>query len=396
MREAVSTKRMPPWFADPAYGRFANDTSLKPQEIRTLEEWIENGMPEGDPRDAPPSKEWPNDWRIGRPDLVVEIPAVQRIPASGTLDYRILKSPMPWKRDAYITAIEIIPGDRRVVHHIEIYIDGMDAENEIYSYAPGSPPLILPDDTACHFPTGHSLSWLLHYTPNGKETTDRTKVGFKFWKGADPPKYIRRITSVTTRDEINIAPGAKDYIARNDWVMDGRRELFAMRPHMHLRGCAFECDALYPDGRRERILSVPHYDFNWQMDYVFEQPLTFPEGTKLHFTSHYDNSSDNPNNPDPTMRVRSGVQTNDEMQTVLLDMRCRTEDEEEIYRRSYEKLLAMDVATRRASEKPDHWWHHHTADEFWYVSLLAPLPLGGLVLLLRRRGRERNARTKRP
>jgi hypothetical protein len=326
IREAVADERMPPWFADPRYGKFANDRRLKKTDRDALLAWIDSNRPEGDASKTLPAGQYPEGWTIGTPDLVLEMPEEEHVPATGTVPYKTFSQLVPWKKDALITAIEVIPGDRRVVHHIELYLDGFLPMAEIASFAPGSPPVVLPPDTVCYFPANHTLFWLMHYTPNGKATVDRSKVGFKFWKGDAHPKYVRTMLSIQKYD-IDIPPNAANFAAENHWTADRDTDIIAIRPHMHLRGKDFRLQVNYPyTGRAECLLSVPRYDFNWQLDYVFATPLHLPAKTKLDFFSHYDNSANNPSNPDPSKRVKWGQQTDDEMQTVLLEIQQKYED----------------------------------------------------------------------
>ncbi len=317
IREAVSDGRMPPWFADPRYGKFSNDRRLRPDDLRDLLAWIDTGRVRGDSANLPPPRPRDYGWTIGTPDVMVEMPEAQEVQAAGTMSYKTISTPVPWTEDVLVTAAEIMPGNRAVVHHAEVFVDGYSM---VASFAPGSQALVLPPDTACRFPAGQVLTWLMHYTPNGKATTDRSSIGLRLWKGAAPPKYLREMFGVQ-QQKIDIPPGCPDTVVENDWTADGERELISVRPHMHLRGKEFRLDVNYPDGRTECLLSVPHYDFNWQVTYEFAEPPRFPAGTKLHFTSHYDNSAANPANPDPGQRVKWGGQTEDEMQTVLLDLR---------------------------------------------------------------------------
>jgi hypothetical protein len=313
IKETVSDGRMPPWFADPRHGKFSNDRRLKPADLKALLAWIDSDKPPGETKDLPPERIWENGWTIGEPDLVVEMPGEQNVPASGTVPYRVFAAKVPWEQDVLITAMEVIPGARGVVHHAELHIDNLISM--VASYGPGTPPVILPPDTAILFPTGHYLVWQMHYTPNGKAVTDKSKVGFRLWKGEKRPKYLREILGVQNYN-IDIPPGSPNVVAEKEFLVQSDKQVISIRPHMHLRGKDFRLDVTYPDGRQECQLWVPRYDFNWQLDYNFVKPL--PGGTRLHFTSHYDNSSDNPANPDPKKHVKWGPETDDEMQTVLL------------------------------------------------------------------------------
>lgn len=315
IREAIREKRMPPWHADPNFGHFANDRRLRPWEQAILLRWIDAGMPRGEgPEQAP--KRWENGWVIGKPDAILEMPIAQEIPATGTLDNRSYYTDVPWETDRWVTAIEIHPSAPSVVHHAQFYVDGF--EHLIASYDPGIGPLVLPPDTAFRFPAGHKLFWFMHYTPNGKAETDRTQIGLKFWNSPHPPKNIRYTLNLVNKN-INIAPGDPDALVEYSYVLRRSAKIIAVFPHMHFRGKDFRLEVKYPDGRQETPLVVPHYDFYWQTSYEFQEPLRAPRGTNFHFISHYDNSPGNPNNPDPTRRVRWGDQSRDEMQTLVLD-----------------------------------------------------------------------------
>jgi hypothetical protein len=380
MKEAINDRRMPPWFADPKVGKWGNDRHLSDGEIKTFANWVDQGMREGDPADLPKPIEYPDGWSIGTPDLIVELPQPEPVPAAGTLGYRWRSSKPLHDGELYITAAEVMPGNRRVVHHIEVFGFG----SQIVSYAPGTAALIAPPDTAYYVSDGDSINWLLHYTPNGKETTDQSRLGMRLWKGEKPPKYIHRVKSYVADQKIVIAPKQKGYkVEQKLAVYDDTMELIAIRPHMHLRGSRFLAELAYPDGRKQTILHVPRYDFNWQLDYNFASPLRPPKGSTLHFTSWYDNSADNPNVPDPSKWVFGGLQTDNEMQTVLLDWRyegpVRSEDKKP---RPVASVLPIQVQV----QQPDVSWN---LQHVWWVSPMVILPLTGLVVFLRRKGRGR-------
>jgi hypothetical protein len=324
IREAVAAERMPPWFADPHFGNFANDRRLTAGEKRTLLSWIDLGTIEGDKKDAPPPKIWEDGWMIGKPDLILEMPATQVIPASGVVDYQMFFTPVPWTEDRWITAVEIRPSDRSVVHHAQFCID--DFSKLFANYDPGVGPLVLPPDTAFRFPAGRKVFWFMHYTPNGKATTDRTRIGFRFWKGDGPPKHVRYFLNLVNRN-IDIPPGSPDTLAEYWWTLEKDTTVLSITPHMHLRGKDFRLEVVYPDGREEVPLVVPRFDFYWQTCYEFREPIRAPKGTKLHFVSHYDNSKANPNNPDPSKRVLWGPQSWNEMQTLMLDCYGQPKDD---------------------------------------------------------------------
>jgi hypothetical protein len=315
MQEAVSERRMPPWFADPNVGKFANDRSLSSADREVLLRWIGGRRLRGNDRDLPPPVKWQEGWLIGKPDVIIDMPGgPQEIPPGGTVDYKWLTGVVPGNDDLWITHAEIQPGCRQVVHHCQLYT----RESQIISYAPGTQPVELPPDTIVRIHGGQPMTWLMHYTPYGKPARDRTRLGLKLWKGKKPPKYIRRIVEIQTL-AVDIPPYSNNTKVENQWTSTREdTELIAILPHMHVRGKNFRLDVNYPDGRSETPLVVPRYDFAWQTFYEFADSMHLPRGTTLHFTSHYDNSTSNPANPDPSKHVRWGNQTTDEMQTVTL------------------------------------------------------------------------------
>jgi hypothetical protein len=316
IREAVIDRRMPPWGADPHYGKFANDRHLTDAELQTLTAWIDGGRAKGDPKDAPPARQWADGWTIGEPDVIVEMPTEQDIPAAGALDYKGFKAPIPGqKEDWLVVAAELQPGVRQVVHHAQVYVDSIS--NMVLSYAPGTQSVVLPPSTVFRIPRGQNLIWVIHYTPNGKACKDRSRVGLKLWKGPGEPKYERRIVDIQNTG-IDLAPGAANVLLEGVWKLAEDREMIAVLPHMHLRGKDFRMDIHFADGRTLTPLVVPRYDFNWQIFYDLAEPIKAAKGSIVHFTTHYDNSANNPANPDPTKRVRWGPKTEDEMQTVLV------------------------------------------------------------------------------
>jgi hypothetical protein len=316
IREAVIDRRMPPWGADPHYGKFANDRHLTDAELQTLTAWIDGGRAKGDPNDAPPARQFADGWTIGEPDVIVEMPIEQDIPAAGTLDYKGCEATIPaQKEDWLVVAAELKPGASQVLHHAQLYVDSIS--NMVLSYAPGTQAVVLPPSTVFRIPRGQKLVWVLHYTPNGKACKDRSRVGLKLWKGPGEPKYERKIVDAQVLS-IDIPPGAANVRLDGVWTLAEDREMIAVLPHMHLRGKDFRMDIQFADGRTLTPLLVPRYDFNWQFFYDFAEPIRVAKGSVVHMISHYDNSAANPANPDPTKRVRWGKQTEDEMQTVLV------------------------------------------------------------------------------
>jgi mono/diheme cytochrome c family protein len=329
IREAVADKRMPPWYADPHYGKFANDRRLKPADLEALLSWLDSGMEAGDPKDLPPDRTYADGWVIGKPDVIFTLPEAQTVPASGTVDYQYFITKTDFKEDVWVQAAEARPGNRAVVHHIIVsYRDPKNKERAggrggigdgfLVGTAPGDMPLLLPPGVARKIPAGAELIWQMHYTPNGKEAKDRSEVGIVFYKGKEPPKYISQTIGITNGSFV-IPPGESNQKVESEWTVPRDTLLLSYMPHMHLRGKDFEYKMTYPDGKVETQLSVPHYDFNWQLAYRVEKPLLLPKGTKIHCTAHFDNSKANKANPDSTKEVTWGDQTWEEMMIGWVD-----------------------------------------------------------------------------
>lgn len=316
MKEVLLTRRMPPWHADPHVGKFQNDSSLTPEETRTLLQWVGQGAPRGegvDPLTNAPvaAAEWP----LGKPDYVIQLPAAEQIPSEGVLGYRHIQAESPLTEDAWVRAALIRPGNRKVVHHVIVRIisprkAGPPEDVFFTSWAPGTSLLASPEGTAKFLPKGSKFDFEMHYNTIGIPQTDQTELGLYLQK--EPPRMILETRAVETR-EFNIPPGEAD--APSFCVYGFQREtlIFDLIPHMHLRGSWFKYEALYPNGKRELLLSVPKYDFNWQTAYRLAEPKRVPAGTWLLCTGGHDNSAKNPYNPDPAKRVKYGLQSFEEM-----------------------------------------------------------------------------------
>jgi peroxiredoxin len=319
--EVVRERRMPPWHADPRHGGFANDPSLTDEERRLLESWVTHGTPEGDPADLPPSPTFASDWAIPPPDRIVPIPEPFTVPATGTIDYQLIEVDPGFREDKWIRAAEVRPGNRAVVHHCLVFLkppgaDEMVAQGDLGSFylagtAVGTPPMIFPDGMAKLVPAGWHFVFVLHYTPIGKVVQDQTSLGLVF---ANPRTVKKEVaTNVLLDEHLEIPPYAANHRVEHTKRLESDILLLAMFPHMHLRGKSFRYEAEYPNGTTEVLLDVPRYDFTWQHRYVLAEPKRLPTGTVLHCIAHYDNSADNPNNPDPAATVRTGPQSTDEM-----------------------------------------------------------------------------------
>jgi hypothetical protein len=319
IREVIRTKRMPPWHADPHYGTFVGDRSMSVEDTRTLVHWIEAGAPRGaGPDPLATQTATSSEWTLGTPDLIVEVPAFQ-VPATGVINYQYPRVANPLGRDVWVRAIEIIPGNRSVVHHVLAGID--DPANgsqrairgqigELGGYAPGKNFFPYPADSGILLRKEASFRFQMHYTPNGKAASDITRVGYYFYDR--PPKYSLHMT-LLMNTSLSIPANTKAYAESIEHVFDRDVVLFSLMPHAHLRGRSAKFTAHYPDGREEVLLSVPKYDFNWQTAYALKPPKPLPAGTRIVFDMSWDNSAQNPANPDPNRVVYWGEQTWDEM-----------------------------------------------------------------------------------
>jgi hypothetical protein len=352
IRSAVLKKTMPPWFADPRYGTFANDRSLSDSDIRTIEAWVDAGAPEGDLKDKPAPVHWKTGWNI-RADVILEMPVPYTVPASGTLEYAYVVIPTGFTSDTWVTAAEIRPSAPSVVHHINAIVrppgepwlrdvkpgafyipdpnahEGqpdshdpqaalIDANDEfLVGYAPGMQAQRFDlDQSAKLIPAGSDIVLQIHYTANGKTVVeDRPRIGLTLAK-APPLKRFYSATAVSWHWEI--PPGDPNYEAHARLTFGEPVTLICLQPHMHLRGKDMTIQLIYPDGKSQTILSVPHFSFSWQVIYYLAQPLSLPAGTRVEVTAHWDNSSNNPWNPDPRKPVRWGNQSWDEMLSLPL------------------------------------------------------------------------------
>jgi peroxiredoxin len=330
IREAIDDGRMPPWLANPEYGKFANDTSLSAAEKRTLFAWIDSGAPEGDPRDLPPPLSFPEGWRIPTPDVVIPMPDTFTVPARGLVDYQYFEVDPGFTEDKWVQMAEMRPSNRAVVHHGLVYlrppgVDGLIAQGDLKSIwltgvGPGSPPLVLPPGRAKRIPAGWRLVFQLHYVAVGSEQEDRTSLGLVF---ADPKTVKQEVATnmaLVPEAELRIPPHAADHVVEADHTFADDVVLLSLNPHMHLRGRSFRFEAIFPGGAREILLDVPRYDFNWQDTYLLAEPRRLPRGTVMHCVAHFDNSSANPVNPDPSAEVHWGSQVEDEMMIGYFDI----------------------------------------------------------------------------
>jgi hypothetical protein len=314
IREKVANRDMPPWHADPKYGEWRNDRRISQEAINTILAWVNNGAREGDPKDLPPMPEYTPGWRIGKPDQIFSAPE-QAVPADGVVDYQYLSVPTNFKEDRWITSAEIRSSAHAVVHHVIVFVQEPGATSRLQGkllvgFAPGEDPAVFRPGFGRKIPAGSSLLFQIHYTPNGTPTKDVTTVGLIY---AKTPVEHTVVTRPVLQTAFEIPAGHPNYEVKSSFTFNESAQLYSFMPHMHLRGKDFEYKAVFPDGTSKILLSVPRYDFNWQTYYVLKDPVAVPKGTRIECVAHFDNSTNNKYNPDPTKAVRWGDQTWEEM-----------------------------------------------------------------------------------
>jgi len=335
IKQVVLTRKMPPWFADPHFGKFSNDATVPDSDIQTIVAWVDAGAPEGDPETAPKPVKWIDGWKIGQPDIVFEMPTAFEIPASGTLPYEYVIVPTNFKQDTWVRLAEARPEDREHTHHMVISIrepgspwlrrepvgvpftskpgddDETGAQGEFLTgYGPGAVPELLAPGQAKLIKAGSDIVFQLHYTTDGKPGRDRSRVGLIL---ASSPPRERVLMLAAANVRFTIPPGDPDCRVDAHVTLHEEATLVSLLPHMHLRGKSFEFRVVYPTGESETLLRVPNYDFDWQLSYYLASPKRLPAGTRIECTARFDNSPNNPRNPDAAKAVRFGDQNWNEM-----------------------------------------------------------------------------------
>ncbi len=346
IREAVAARKMPPWFEESGSLDFANNPSLNSEQIKTIESWVDSGSLEGLPTEGPPNPKWPDGWNIPSPDMVVEMPKPFVVPAKTEVDYQYVILKLGFALDRWVQMAEIRPGSRSVVHHAVLYIREPGSEwlrdvppGVMYSpprgdkeakrkaagtiadilaiYTPGSRPAVFPAGMGKKIPAGADLVLQIHYTAKDKAIEDSTSIGLVMC--TEQPKK-RVLTLQMGNDTFVIPPGDPNYRVAVSGTMPRDGLLLSLFPHMHLRGKAFEYQLVGDGGRVETLLRVKPYDFFWQLSYELEKPRLIPAGTRLLWVGYFDNSPNNPKNPDPTAEISWGEQSREEMMIGFFDI----------------------------------------------------------------------------
>jgi mono/diheme cytochrome c family protein len=374
IREKVANRTMPPWHADPHFGDFKNNPTLSQKQIDTIVAWVDQGANEGDPKDLPPTPTFTNGWAIGQPDMIIQIPE-EHAYKPGADEYQYFDVPTNFTEDKYIVRAEARPGNRKIVHHIIAFIvppgapnmgkmtteqrykameaqlknspfyrdgylmrvkpdqpvaddscaeearrGGGGGDNLLVGFAPGRNADFHAPGTARRVPAGATIRFQIHYSNQTLNNTqvekDRSMVGLVFAKET-PERFVT--TNSIGNIFFKIPAGAENHRVTACRVVRRDTTIYALEPHMHLRGKSMEYRVFYPDGKSEVLLNVPKYDFAWQTNYILKEPKRLPKGSKIMVTAYFDNSAKNKFNPDPSKDVRYGEPTYDEMMLGFMD-----------------------------------------------------------------------------
>lgn len=362
IKAAVVTKKMPPWFADPSVGHFANERTLSAAEVETLVAWADHGAPEGDAKDKPAPLTFEDGWNI-KPDLVIEMPRDFQIPATGTINYQYIRVKGNIDHDLWVTAAEMRPGNPAVLHHGKVWVvppgshymenaeygvpyekgmgkNSIEEGNDILGkFNPGLGAQTFDvGGSAKLVPKGSDFVFELHYTATGKATSDRSKLGLVLAKNPPETRYLLSAGPTATNLAIPAGDGNAEVVSEVTVGLDDARLVYA-QPHMHLRGKDFELRAIYPTGETETLFKG-QFNFDWQIGYQFAKPIPLPKGTRLIGISHFDNSANNKFNPDPTKDVKWGPQNWDEMSNCFVGLIFSAKDDPaKLFHRSGPSLL---------------------------------------------------------
>jgi hypothetical protein len=370
IKSAVAAQKMPPWFADPRYGQFRNARSLTDAETKTLVAWADAGAPEGSAKDKPAPIAFPEGWQI-KPDVIVAMPHTLTVNATGTMEYINIVLPTGFTKDTWVSTVEVRPRNRAVVHHAAVFIrppgspwlkgarygepvvtkpnikrdengfeihtslltppaerlaaqtsaeaTGRTGDNSewLAAYIPGMQPWDFRLGNAAKLvPAGSDIVINLHFTPNGKQMEDAIDVGMVLAKEAPQRRFLTIEAAASTK--MLIPAGDPNYEVHSSLTFAQDVQVVWYQPHMHVRGKDMLYRAVYPTGETETLLSVPNYSFNWQLGYETAKPLVMPKGTRIEVTAHFDNSPNNPYNPNSKIDVPWGDQSWEEMMAAFM------------------------------------------------------------------------------
>jgi tetratricopeptide (TPR) repeat protein len=369
---ALTTSRfMPPWLPEHGNVAFLGERGLSDEEIARIRRWVEQGAIEGEAADLPPLPAFTEGWQLGEPDVVLTMPEPFTVPAEGVDVFRNFVLPIPVSTPRWVKAVELRPGNPQVVHHAVMQVDrsrasqrrdeedprpgfpGMDMAGsdppggQLLGWTPGKVPIV-DERLAWRLEPGSHMVVQLHMLPSGKREQVAPIVGLYF---TDNPPSEQAFSLLMRNDNIDIPAGAADYVIEDSLTLPVAVEALGIYPHAHYLGKSIEASATLPDGRVQWLINIPRWDFNWQDDYRYRQPLPLPAGTRIHMRFVYDNTSANPLNPhNPPKRVVFGNRSTDEMATLTIQVMPETAD--------HKPLLREAVMRARLEKNPDNWFAH--------------------------------------
>ena len=358
----TESRVMPPWLPAAGYGEFTNERRLTDDQIEAIKRWVDQGAIEGDASRLPPGPKFPEGWQLGEPDLVVRLPQPYTLSASGTDVFRNFLLPAPIADTRYVRAIEFRPDNPRVLHHAAIGIDATrssrqldrqdkepgfaampDGERKVFGWSPGKAPFMEPPDRSWALDAGSDLILEMHMLPTGKPEVIQPTVGLFF--AATPPSRFPALVKLESKT-IDIPAGQPDYLVTDSYVLPADVEVESVYPHAHSLAKDMQGFATLPDGTVKWLIWIKAWNFKWQDQYRFRQPVLLPKGAILTMRFTYDNSSNNANNPhQPPQRVRNGPLSSDEMAVLWFEVLPRNPDDARVLTRDYQRREQLaDIA----------------------------------------------------
>ncbi len=382
--EVTASRFMPPWQPTPGYGHFVGERLLTDAQIDLIARWVESGAPAGDPQHMPPLPIYSDEWQLGPPDLVVEMDEAYLLPAEGYDQFRNFVLPIPTTTPRYVEAVEFHADNAQVIHHAVMMFDrsGTARKHDAREPGPGFDGMVFGEAQG---PDGHFLGWTpgkqpyrdpelawrldpgtdlvlqLHMLPSGRPEPLRARMGFYF--AAGPPKRTPALVRLGRKD-LDIPAGAADYPVRDTYQLPVDVEITSIYPHAHYLGKSMAVYALLPDQTKEWLIRIDAWDFNWQDDYRYQQPVALPAGSTLVMEYVYDNSAANPFNPhDPPQRIFYGLQSSDEMADLTIQVVPKKPSDLKTLQQHYaRKWIAQEIAGYETMLKvdPNNAENHHT------------------------------------
>lgn len=380
--EVTASRFMPPWLPEPQELKFADERRLTSTQISAIKQWIDDGEVEGNPADLPPQPQFAEDWQLGKPDLIVRADQPFTLPASGSDQYWNFILPLPIAQTHWLRAAEIRPGDKRIVHHANILVDRMqvarqmeqkngagfagmdlqiesetfDPDSHFLFWKPGSAPYIYPDGMSLRLDKGTDLVLNTHLQPSGKAETVQPSVGLYF---TDKPATLHPMLLQMENDAaLDIPAGAKSFAVSDDFKLPIDVDLLAIYPHAHYLGKELHAFAVFPNGKKQDLIHIPHWNLNWQAVYRYEKPIFLPRGTTISMRYLYDNSANNVANPNhPPQRVVSGNRSSDEMAHLWLQIlpRKHAVDGDQDLRRPLQEAIARHNLEKNPRDFAAHY-----------------------------------------